>query len=70
MADNSALLWSLPTELSHLTPLPVGEYIVKYDNYLDSSQFSSMFIDGQLRFVYNSRYGVNCSTAVGTWIKR
>lgn len=69
MFRNSGLLPSIPTELLHLAPFLVREYIVKHERSFDSRQFASIPIDGQHCFVYNSHFGVSRVTAVGTWIK-
>lgn len=70
LSYNFAQLSSVPIELSPLATFLIREYIMKYDNYLETSRFASISIDGQHRFVYASRYGVSCVTAVGAWTKR
>lgn len=47
----------------------VGEYILKFKGYLDSHRLASLPMDGQHRFVYESRFGVSRVTAAGTWMK-
>lgn len=48
---NSALLFSVPTELTFLSPFLVENVILKYDKYLVSTRLWSMPIDGHDQFV-------------------
>lgn len=45
------------------------KYILKYNDYLDIHRLEPTPIDEQNRLVYDLRYGDNCVTAGGAWIK-
>lgn len=70
MSSSSDIFGSVLTKLSALVRILVWEYILKYENYLDSCRLSSILIDGQHRVVRDSRYGTSPLSAVDAWIKR
>lgn len=69
-SSSSGLVSLVLTKLSPLVPFLVGEYILKYEDYLDNRNFAYIPIDGQHQFVYDSRYAVDHVIAVRALIKR
>lgn len=53
LSSNSPVFASVPTELSPLTLILVGEYISKYADYLVSRRYASIPIDAQHPFIYD-----------------